>query len=103
MIAAILFSSALFEWEILWVNDETGIFQLPNPYEYALGANGDLYLLNKKDNTVLVMDDSGVVYKKIGSRGSGPGEFSAANRIFLMNQTNDVSKSPTVNTEAILK
>ncbi len=49
----------------------------------SFDERGHLYVLDADQATVLVVDDSGGLVRRIGGRGEGPGEFASAGKLLV--------------------
>ena len=66
-------------------DNETHIFQ--SPRSIAVNENGDLFILDQRENSIYKFDEKGHFLATIGREGQGPGEFQIPYDIVFKNNT----------------
>ncbi len=62
--------------------DDTSLFA--EVFEFDVTADGQLYVFDQANRTLILFDSTGAVLRRIGRRGSGPGEFASNNGMVVL-------------------
>ncbi len=67
----------------LVINPDDANWAVISPADLAVDARGRIYVLVNTDQTIRVFASNGTPIRRLGRKGSGPGEFSAASFLFV--------------------
>lgn len=62
--------------------DDTSLFA--EAYEFEVTRSGELFVFDQSNRSLFLFDSAGTLLRRIGRRGSGPGEFASNNGMVLL-------------------